>query len=51
VLNAELLESKSPGSAQIPGYPAPHTREFLLELDDPSDLVAQPAAGTGDGRQ
>lgn len=41
LLNAELLQSTPPAFAPIPGYPAPHTREFLLELDAPADLVAQ----------
>lgn len=40
-LNAELLQSRPPAFANTPGYPAPHTREFLLELDTPADLVAQ----------
>ena len=40
-LNAELLQSLPPAFASTPGYPAPHTREFLLELDTPADLVAQ----------
>lgn len=43
LLNAELLQSAQPAFTSTPGYPAPHTREFLLELDSPSDLVAQPA--------
>ena len=41
LLNAELLQTTHPPFAATPGYPAPHTREFLLELDTPSDLVAQ----------
>ncbi len=42
LLNAELLNSAPPPFTSTPGHPAPHTREFLLELDSPSDLVAQP---------
>ncbi len=42
LLNAELLNAAPPAFTRIPGYPAPHTREFLLELDSPADLVAQP---------
>ena len=41
LLNAELLTSTPPTFTTVPGYPAPHTREFLLELDAPEDLVAQ----------
>jgi hypothetical protein len=33
VLNAELLVGMAPGFATMAGYPAPHTREFLLTLD------------------
>ena len=47
LLNAELLSSTPPAFATLPGYPAPHTREFLLELDSPSDVVAQPAEEQG----
>ncbi len=46
-LNAELLQSTPPVFANTPGYPAPHTREFLLELDTPADLVAQPSGEQG----
>ncbi len=42
ILNAELLQSTPPSFATTRGYPAPHTREFLLELDSPDDLVTQP---------
>ncbi len=48
-LNAELLESIPPTFAQMPGYPAPHTREFLMELDTPTDLVAQAPVDSHDG--
>lgn len=47
LLNAELLQSSRPAFTTIDGYPAPHTREFLLELDSPADLVAQPAQEQG----
>ncbi len=43
LLNAELLERTPPAFTTVPGYPAPHTREFLTELDSPGDLVAQPS--------
>ena len=43
LLNAELLTSTPPAFTTLPGYPAPHTREFLLELDSLADLVAEPA--------
>ena len=33
ILRAELLRSIPPGFATTPGYPAPHTRNFLLNLD------------------
>ena len=41
MLNDELLCSRRPAFAATEGYAAPHTREFLLELDAPTDLVAQ----------
>lgn len=44
ILNAELLQSTPPPFATAPGYPALHSREFLLDLDTPSDLVTQPVA-------
>lgn len=47
LLNAELLEAIPPPFTTMPGYPAPHTREFLFELDSPADLVAQPAEQQG----
>ena len=40
-LNDELLSSRRPPFVTADGYPAPHTRAFLLELDAPSDLVTQ----------
>ncbi len=43
LLNAELFEAKPPAFTTVPGYPAPHTREFLSELDSPADLVVQPS--------
>lgn len=43
ILNDELLASTRPSFAAVDGYPAPHTRSFLLELDAPSDLVVQKA--------
>lgn len=46
-LNAELLQSTPPAFTTTPGYPAPHSREFLLELDTPADLVAQPSGEQG----
>lgn len=49
LLNAELLESIPPAFTNAPGYPAPHTREFLLELDSPADLVSQPLGEQGSG--
>ena len=33
ILRAELLAAMPPGFATAPGYPAPHTRNFLLNLD------------------
>lgn len=42
LLNAELLNASPPAFTTIPGYPAPHTREFLSELDAPDDLIVQP---------
>jgi len=33
ILRAELLEGIAPGFATLPGYAAPHTREFLMGLD------------------
>ena len=41
LLNGELLSQQQPISVFEHGYPAPHTREFLLELDAPADFVAQ----------
>jgi uncharacterized protein len=36
ILRAELLAGMAPGFATLPGDAAPHTREFLLELDFPA---------------
>ncbi len=47
ILNAELLQSTPPPFAAMQGFHAPHTREFLLELDSPGDLVAQPSEEQG----
>ena len=47
LLQAELLHATQPTFAAVPGYPAPHTREFLLELDSPEDLVTQPVEEQG----
>ena len=47
LLNDELLCRQPPAFTAQPGYPAPHTREFLLELDAPTDLVMQMTTGTG----
>ena len=33
ILKAELLAGIAPGFATLPGYSAPHTREFLLAQD------------------
>ncbi len=44
LLNAELLQAQSPAFTHIAGYHAPHTREFLIELDAPADLIAQSPA-------
>ena len=44
VLCDELLNGEAPAFASTAGYRAPHTREFLLELDPPDEVVAQPAA-------
>jgi len=45
IVNAELLAGMAPGFATMPGYPAPHTREFLLTLDASlaAPLVTKPA--------
>ncbi len=44
VLCDELLNQRPPGFTSVAGYAAPHTREFLLELDPPDEVVAQPLA-------
>ena len=51
LLNGELLSRAKPPFAKALGYPAPHTREFLLELDAPTDLVVQlaPVTDAADG--
>ena len=41
LLNRELLSGLAPEFTTEPGYAAAHTREFLLELDAPSELVPQ----------
>jgi rSAM/selenodomain-associated transferase 1 len=41
MLSAELLHGALPAFAQGGGYPASNTREFLLEMDAPDDLVNQ----------
>jgi|SRR6266702_3883145 len=38
-LRAELLADMAPGFATLPGYAAPHTREFLLSHDAVSNAV------------
>ena len=50
MLNEELLCGRRPDFAFSEGYPAPHTREFLLELDAPTDLVTQREASGGVAR-
>ncbi len=51
VLCDELLNQRPPGFTSVAGYPAAHTREFLLELDPPDEVVAQPAALAGAARR
>ena len=46
ILSDELLNGTYPSFAATPGYAAPHTREFLLELDPPDQLVHQQSQGT-----
>ncbi len=43
----ELLNQRPPAFASVAGYGAPHTRAFLLELDPPDEVVAQPAPLAG----
>lgn len=50
LLHHELLAGKPPAFAAEPGYSAPHTRAFLLELDAPEDLVTQQIRGGGAAR-
>jgi hypothetical protein len=41
ILRAELLAGIAPGFATLPGYEAPHTRQFLLTRDlDPDPATA-----------
>ena len=42
ILKAELLAGIAPGFATLPGYAAPHTREFLLALDLELNAVLGP---------
>ncbi len=42
ILRGELLGGIAPAFAEMAGYRAPHTREFLSELDGPDDLIRQP---------
>ncbi len=42
ILSNELLGGIPPAFAQSAGYVAPHTREFLSELDSPDDYIRQP---------
>ncbi len=39
VLADELLNASAPAFARASGYAAPHTRQFLLELDPPDTIV------------
>ncbi len=48
LLNDELLSGRQPVFAMEPGYAAPMTRDFLLELDAPADLVSRPATQADD---
>lgn len=41
ILNEELLRGRRPPFAVVDGYLASQTRAFLLEFDEPSDLVSQ----------
>jgi rSAM/selenodomain-associated transferase 1 len=41
ILKAELLAGMPPGFAMLPGYPAPHTREFLLAQDLPPSIASE----------
>ena len=45
VLCAELLGAARPPFTTVPGYPAPHTTEFLMELRSPDEYVAQQGSG------
>jgi rSAM/selenodomain-associated transferase 1 len=40
ILKAELLAGMPPGFATLPGYGAPHTREFLLAQDSASSAAS-----------
>jgi rSAM/selenodomain-associated transferase 1 len=51
ILSGELLDGTPPPFATLPGYPAPHSREFLLQrkadLDRAADATqAEPAAAS-----
>lgn len=41
LLSDELLNNMRPPFAGLPGYPAPNTRDFLLDLDPPDQIVVQ----------
>ena len=41
-LCAELLAAAPPPFTKVPGYPAPRTTEFLMELKNPDDYIHQP---------
>jgi rSAM/selenodomain-associated transferase 1 len=49
ILKAELLAGIAPGFAVLPGYPAPHTRDFLLRLDMPPEAAIRAEALRTDG--
>ncbi len=42
LLSDELLNGMPPPFTEVPGYPAAATREFLMELDPPDQIVSQP---------
>ena len=42
LLSDELLNALPPPFTRVPGYPATATREFLMELDPPDEIVFQP---------
>ena len=43
LLKAELLQNQSPAFTSLPGYSAPHTRQFLLALDQTAAREGKPA--------